>query len=341
MNKTENNYRFFIKALMLALILTVGSVAVAEAKGRKFALLVGINKYPDTIGQLGGCVNDVQKMKQTLTTRYGFKAADTTVLTDAAATRAAIIANIQKYQKLAGAGDIFVFHYSGHGSLFPDEYSEIKDETKMLYYEDPDTGEVVYPRDKYDANILPVDAMEKTSGKPWLNLILDDELYQWFSVFTGKGSQVVFISDSCFSGSVAKAGKALPGDVHERFVPVNRVFGKKNFDDLKFKAPKKQATASAAPNLRGLYLTLSGANDTETALDGGTPDVRMGLFTYNLVRILNMPASAKMNYTQLMTQVSGNVSKFALDKMDHNQNPRLETAFGNPGAVIFSVPAAK
>lgn len=340
MNKNKNNTRsFLIKALLFGLILTVGSVAVAEAKGRKFALLVGVNKYPDTIGQLGGCVNDVLKMKATLTKLYGFKDVDTTTLTDAAATRAAIIANMQKYQKLAGAGDLFVFHYSGHGSLFPDEYSEIQDETKELYYKDPDTDEVYYPRGKYDANILPVDADRKTSGKAWGNLILDDELYAMFSTFTAKGAQVVFISDSCFSGSVARETAKLK--YKQRFVPLYRVFGKKNFDELKFKTPARQTTASAPPNMRGLYLTLSGANDEETALDGGSPGVRMGLFTSNLVRILSLPAAAKMNYTQLMAMVTKDVSTYASVQLKHDQNPRLETSFGNPAALIFSVPKAK
>lgn len=335
----KNSLSFLMRALVFALLLTVGSVAVAEAKGRKYALLVGINKYPDTIGQLGGCVNDVLKMKATLTSRYGFKAADMMTLTDAAATRAAIIANMQKYQKLAGAGDLFVFHYSGHGSLFPDEYSEIRDETKDLYYADPSSGEEVYPRGKYDANILPVDADQTTSGKAWGNLILDDELYQMFSVFTGKGSQVVFVADSCFSGSVAKDIAKLK--VKQRLVPLYRVFGAKRYADLKFKTPAAQQTASAPPNMRGLYLTLTGANAEETALDGGTPGVRMGLFTSNLVRILNMPASAKMTYAQLMASVAKDVSTFASKEMQHDQNPQLDASFGNPKSVIFTVPAGK
>ena len=342
MNTNKNNMRsFFVKALMLGLLLTVGGTAVAEAKGRKFGLLVGINKYPDTIGQLGGCVNDVLKMKSTLTSRYGFKAADLTTLTDAQATRAAIIAKMQAYQKLAGAGDIFVMHYSGHGSLFPDAYSEIKDETKLLYYEDPESGEVVYPRGKYDANIVPVDGDKNTSGKPWGNLILDDELYNMFSAFTAKGAQVVFVSDSCFSGSIAKATGKLA--VKERFVPLHKVRGAKNFESLKFKEPATKGfeSAPATTNMRGLYLTLTGANAEETALDGGTPGVRMGLFTSNLVRILNTPTAAKMDYAQLMTSVNKDVSKYALDNLQHNQNPQLDASFGNPKSVIFSVPTGK
>ncbi len=93
--------------------------------------------------------------------------------------------------------------------------------------------------------------------------------------------------------------------------------------------------------MRGLYLTLTGANAEETALDGGTPGVRMGLFTSNLVRILNSPTAAKMNYTQLMAGVSKDVSSFALNKLLHNQNPLLDASFGNPKSLIFTVPTGK
>ena len=32
--------------------------ALAQATGRKLALLVGINQYPEPIGDLSGCLND-------------------------------------------------------------------------------------------------------------------------------------------------------------------------------------------------------------------------------------------------------------------------------------------
>ncbi len=73
---------FLTKALMFGLVLTV-CAAVAEAKGRKFGLFVGINEYSGMIPPLGGCVNDAKNMKTTLTAKYGFKAADTTLLTEA------------------------------------------------------------------------------------------------------------------------------------------------------------------------------------------------------------------------------------------------------------------
>ncbi len=319
--------------LLLALVLTFASVS-AEAKGRKFGLFIGINDYPETIGALSGCVNDAKKMQKTLATRYGFKLADTTLLLNADATRQGIIDQIKKYEAMAGEGDLFVIHYSGHGSLFPDSYSEERDETEFVYFEDPNTGKVIYPRDKYDATLVPVDADEETSGKPWRNEILDDELFALFSGFTKKGAQVVFISDSCFSGSIAKA-EAVKTKM--RFAPINRIFGTDSFEDIKFTKPPEQKTVNGARPMNNLYITLTGANVNETASDGAPKAEQMGLFTENLVKALNSPGANRLTYEKLMKSVSTTVKNSAL-KVQHNQNPQLEKRFGNINAVIFSVP---
>lgn len=333
----NSGFRVVLFGLMFVIFVAAASTT-ASAAGRKYGLFVGINEYPDTIGALGGCVNDAKKMQNTLVTKYGFKASDTTLLLDAAATRDGIISQMKRYEKLAGAGDIFIMHYSGHGSLFPDKNSEEQDETKLVYYQDPQSGYEI-PRDKYDSTILPVDAEETTSGKPWNNMILDDELYAMFAEFTKKGAQVVFISDSCFSGSIARPANAAP--LKMRFVPVFRVLGAKSFDDLKIKEPAKQQTVTAPPQLNNLYLTLTGANVNETASDGlGAAASKMGLFTETLVKALNAKGANRLTYQQLMQSVSANVKTSAL-KSSHNQNPQLDTRFGNAKTLIFTVPAAK
>ena len=108
--------------LLLIVALALCAVAV-EAKGRKYGLFVGVNNYPAP-NQLAGCENDAKEMQKILATKYGFKLADTTILLSAAATRKAIMDNLKLYAGKVEAGDIFVMHYSGHGSLFPDAMSE-------------------------------------------------------------------------------------------------------------------------------------------------------------------------------------------------------------------------
>ena len=338
-NEIQQKYRVAVKLLMFASLVFI-CAAVAEAKGRKFGLFVGINEYARPISPLRGCVNDAMKMQAAMLVKYGFKKADTTVLTDAQATREGIIGKIKMYEQMAGKDDLFVFHYSGHGTLFPDANSEEQDETELQYVElayGPGASEVIFPRGKYDSAIVPIDVAEATSGKPWRNLILDDELYQMFAAFTKKGAQVVFISDSCHSGSVARAEKNL---TKVRFTPLHKAFNAKNFVDLNLNKPVAVKPTAAQTQLNGMYLTMTGSKDDEFSLDAGADGIPMGLFTSTLLKTLNARGAALLTYKKLIESVSPKVSKTALS-LNNNQNPQLDSRFGNADKLIFSVPKAK
>ncbi|PPR96167.1 hypothetical protein GOBAR_AA24496 [Gossypium barbadense] len=85
---------------------------------KRLAVLVGCN-YPNTEYELHGCINDVVAMKDVL------------LLTDASAatgegsssmvlpTGENIEAALSKMVSQAEAGDVFYFHYSGHGTRIP------------------------------------------------------------------------------------------------------------------------------------------------------------------------------------------------------------------------------
>lgn len=330
------------KALVVAFISLV-AISAAEAKNRKFGLFVGINAYGGGITPLKGCVNDAMKMQEAMTTKFGFKMADTTLLTDAAATRDGILNNLKKYQAVAGAGDIFVFHYSGHGTLFPDKFSEEKDETKLIYMEAPDDAgvmEVIYERDTYDSALVPYDARLRTSGKPWRNLILDDELYAILGAITRKGAQVVLISDSCHSGSI---DKAKTSDVTRRAESLATVFGVRRFSELDIEEPTETRSTRTPPPAKGLYLAMTGSQDDEFSLDARINGVPMGLFTATLLSKIPAAAPRKpvtMTYEGLMKLVSPAVAEQA-GKWDNNQNPQLRTDYGNPKMALFSVPAVR
>jgi hypothetical protein len=332
------------KALVIAFISLI-AVSAASAKGKKFGLFVGINAYQGGINPLKGCVNDATKMQEAMISKFGFKAADTTLLTDAGATREAILANLKKYQALAGVGDLLVFHYSGHGTLFPDEYSEEQDETKMIYMEAPDDAgnmEVIYERGTYDSAIVPVDARSRTSGKPWRNLILDDELYAIFSAVTRKGAQVVLISDSCHSGSI---DRPIPAGYQARTQSLARVFGARKFSELQIEKPAKtKAGRTTLPPAKGLYLSMTGSKDDEFSLDASFNGVPMGLFTSmllaNLPKTIGPRTPVRMTYQQLMMAVSTAVAAQA-QKWESNQNPQFNSDLGNPRMPIFSVPVVR
>jgi len=327
----KNRKLFVLTALLSAFLVLGGS---ASAAGKKYGLFVGINKYTMS-HPLDGCVNDATKMRETLQTKFGFLPADNTLLTDAAATRDAILSNLMKYQALAGKGDIFVFHYSGHGTLFPDKYSEDQDETNLIYMEmmNDKTGkmEVIYPRGTYDSAIVPVDSRLTTSGKPWRNLILDDELSAIFAGFTQKGAQVVFISDSCHSGTIGRAKSPK----NTRTSPLATIFGARSYDELKFDEPATKRTTGYPVPVGGRYIVLTGSKDDEFSLDAGTTAMPMGLFTATLLNRINAPGGTLLTYEALMAAVSAKVAQEAM-KDDNPQHPQIDGRYGNAKAKIFS-----
>jgi uncharacterized caspase-like protein len=86
---------------------------------KKRALLVGCN-YPGTRGELTGCWNDVQSMRETLINRYGFNPQDICVLVDEPQqspqpTGGVVKRHLEKLVRDVQARDVLVFLFSGHG----------------------------------------------------------------------------------------------------------------------------------------------------------------------------------------------------------------------------------
>ncbi|KAJ2434305.1 Ca(2+)-dependent cysteine protease, partial [Coemansia sp. RSA 2424] len=97
-------------------------VTLSNCRGRKRALLIGIN-YFGTKHMLKGCINDVHNIKKFIIEHFGFKESDMVILTDDQRDnprRMPTHDNILKAMKWlvtdARMNDSFFFHYSGHGS---------------------------------------------------------------------------------------------------------------------------------------------------------------------------------------------------------------------------------
>jgi len=150
-----------------------------------YALLVGINEYPNPNHRLNGCVNDVTRMREYLEARFdkegGFKLADPQVLTDEKATREAVIGAFQKQLGHAKKGDVALFYYSGHGSQ--------EQAPKEFWHLEPD---------KLDETLVCWDS--RLSG-PGHHDLADKELAYLIEQVAKGGAHVVVILDSCHSGS--------------------------------------------------------------------------------------------------------------------------------------------
>jgi hypothetical protein len=132
------------------------------------ALLVGINAYQDTT-PLNGCLNDVRQIHDLLTQRYGLAAQRTRILTDGAATRAAIVDGLRWLAQPDPdeTAPVRLFHFSGHGVFQPDENGD-----------EPDgRDECLVPIDYQSAGYLYDDALkelyEACGAKTHLLLVMD------------------------------------------------------------------------------------------------------------------------------------------------------------------------
>ncbi|MGD1938056.1 MAG: caspase family protein [Cyanophyceae cyanobacterium] len=98
--------------------------ALAASSGRKRAVLVGINRYPKgtldwTVeggAPLKGCLTDVELVRDTLISRFGFAPGDIVTLTDSGATREEIQEAIAQTFGSLSPQDTAVFHFSGCGT---------------------------------------------------------------------------------------------------------------------------------------------------------------------------------------------------------------------------------
>ena len=229
----------------------------------KRSLHIGINDYPGTGSDLSGCVNDAKDWRKALEKR-GFKA---TSLLDEEAKKADMLQAISKIVADTGKDDIAVITYSGHGTWVPDE--------------DGDEA------DGRDEALCPYDIMEG-------NILTDDELYEIFSKRSWS-ARIIFISDSCHSGSVSRASNRMMGTKRDTWkFPKTRFLAPEIYlKSSKFKGSKRLLqTARRVENspkrskIRAATVLFSGCKDTEFSYDAWFNERANGAFTYSALKTL-------------------------------------------------------
>lgn len=318
---------------------SVPDAASSGAAPKKFALVIGIDKYE--ISPLLGCVKDAERFRDALVNYSGFRQENIETLTDEAATYKAILQSIVRNYQKAQPGDLFVFYFSGHGTLFPDEQSADLDEKATI--EPPN----LIPG-KYDGAICPIDVDSEinNSGKPWENLLLDDTLAWHFSRFASKGCVALFISDSCHSG--AQARNTSGAEIISKKLDLTKALRSlRSADDgdngfLKPEQIKQKLSDIPSPaisrevgsyNMRGQYLLFASSRDIQES--GAT---RQGsLFTNALLDV--MRERPKATIRQTYEEVAARVKELSVAR-DRLQEPRLDMRFykGSLDAPFLSLP---
>lgn len=108
-----------------------------ETRGRLLGLYAGISAYAD-YSALYGCADDARFLAEAMRAAHLQAAGDQEVLADAAATRAAFLAGIERLARRARPDDVVLVFFSGHGNVQPapaDDRKELDglDETAILY----------------------------------------------------------------------------------------------------------------------------------------------------------------------------------------------------------------
>jgi hypothetical protein len=257
------NRRNFLQTTAATLLLSqiVDRPIVAAPRPRKLALLVGINDYSQgqssEAASLQGCINDVALLKNLLIYRYGFEPENVLTLTDAQATREAILKTIETHLLTANPEDTVVFSFSGHGTPLEDPYEKGTKTTA----------------------ILPYNHSIAKSGKT--NFITGTTLFLLRSAF--KTNQVTFILDCCY------AGGGIRGDVRIRSTepPIGNLFYP-NTEELQYQQQwlkRLNLTQSQLKQYRKIQqgtkgILLSAANENQTAQDASfNYEYNAGAFT--------------------------------------------------------------
>jgi len=262
-NTFDKSLRFFIAAVLLSA--TVRDEAAAQfpgsdGAGRKRALMIGINNYR-AVPKLQGSLNDIETIKQVLTTRWGFQESNIQVLTNEKATREGILTALKRFVNDTKPSDTVYIHYSGHGSQVADLNGDEQD-------------------DKLDETIVPYDG--RTPSVPD---ITDDELDAIFSRLPTKNALIVL--DSCHSGTATRSLNII----RTRSVP----------QDTRIDLYRQLGTQEEVRTTRGNiqifnspYVLMTGAAAYQEALDGPIEGRFHGFFSYALAKSLS---SAPQNAT--------------------------------------------
>ena len=168
----------------LAVAVSVAAVLAAvpaSAAAKLYALVVGIDDYLDAVNHLDGAVNDAQGIADAM---KKVKADKVIELLDRAATKSAIQHAWYDLVHTADPGDTILFSYAGHGGQEP---------------EPPGWHE---PSGKSDNFLL---ANYRPSGPGSIERIVSWEMYQWLKAADDKGVEVVFVADSCHSGTMYRS----------------------------------------------------------------------------------------------------------------------------------------
>jgi hypothetical protein len=285
----------------------------------KKALFVGINKFANYAQfTLNGCVNDAKDMSALYKDLFGFKATEISVLTDAQATKANIIAGLTQMVAYAKAGKLnyLVFSLSSHGTQMNDTSGD-----------EPDG---------MDEAFVPHDIAEKGGAWDPAHIICDDELHDLFVQLPANVLLEVYL-DTCHSGSGLRGAEFGLHAPRARYVaPPDHEFDKKSAKMRGFTLAspatggKKNAVKdSKAPVAGANQLLWTGCKANQTSADAYFNGRYNGAFTYYFIKVMR-DSQNKLARKDVIAKMR------TLMKSSFAQTPQLEgNATNRTQAIVY------
>jgi hypothetical protein len=256
-----------------------------------------------------GCVNDAKDWRDLLVESFDFPATNVTVITDAEATREAMIDGLKGLVDGSSEGDVLVFTNSSHGSYIADESGD--EETY---------DEVLCP---YDTNV---------------EVLSDDDLRGILGQLP-QGVSMTIILDSCHSGSGTRApiNSMLPSryriddDPRARFLHPQHLQGvERSGRILADPVPATPRARVAFPESSMNHVLLSGCRDEEVSWDARIEGTYRGAMSYHATKAIR-DAGQNITYAELAEQLQQ-----MLDAASYDQHPQLEGPDESKQQGVFS-----
>ena len=276
----------------------------------KKALLVGINKFANySQFTLNGCVNDAKDMAALYKDLLGFKTSEMTILTDAQATKANIMANLKAMVADAKAGKLsyLMFSLSSHGTQMNDTSGD-----------EPDGK---------DEAFVPHDLAEKSGRWDPSHIISDDELHDLLAQLPANVLLEVYL-DTCHSGSGLRGAEfGLHAPKPRYIAPPDHEFQKKTARMRGFTL-HRPPSSTAKKAVAGVHHILwTGCKANETSADAYFSGRYNGAFTYYFIKVMRdtkNTLSRKDVIAKMRTLMRGHFA----------QNPQLEGNATNRAQAI-------
>jgi len=256
----------------------------------KKALLVGLNHYPDPINSLRGCLNDVSQVHALIRSRFGFFEKDIVTLTDARATTRSIVNQLHWLVGGASAGDVLLFHYSGHGSQVDDADGDETD-------------------DRLDEILCPYDL-------DWDDPFTDDDLYAIVKDLPA-GVNLTVLLDCCHSGTGLRLleRESVDGETWTipRFLEAPR---RPRAGRLRLQTLRRFGVRATE---RGAIL-IAGCRSDQVAADAFIERDYHGAFTYYLCKALEESHCA-VSYAAVIQRVRRLLAEHGYDQVPQLEGP--------------------